>query len=279
MTSLKGGFGGAGGGAGGILAPSIQMQAQMMDQTPGAQAELAKNLSEGMRETLKSLTGGEIITVKEAAASPELSTQFYTQQKMLGSTFGISDSATQNRVLEYLSQLEDATYAGDQDTVDMLSKQIEEATKSNDKTMSLQEKMSQDIEKSKMLIDEQVLLMKIGLGETFKKANYGDEWKTMYNKLDQIGGKGDSEKTQTELMNELKSFTKTAMTRHSAPLGVVGPAEATQLRVADTGSGAVNSPKETQVNEWRIVIVDQTKSGIGLQNGSTSAPIPSPVPR
>ena len=91
-----------------------------MDQTPGSQAELAKNLSEGMRETLKSFTGGDIITVKEAAAAPELSTQFYTQQKMLGSTYGISDSATQNRVLEYLSQLEDATYAGDDETAKML---------------------------------------------------------------------------------------------------------------------------------------------------------------
>ena len=280
MTSLKGGFGAAaGGGAGGILAPSIQMQAQMMDQTPGSQAELARNLSEGMRETLKSFTGGDIITVKEAAASPELSTQFYTQQKMLGSTYGISDSGTQNRVLEYLSQLEDATYAGDQDTVDMLSKQIEEATKSNDKTMSLQEKMSQDIERSKMLIDEQVQLMKIDIGETFKQANYGSEWKEMYSTLDRIGGKGQGEKTQTELMAELKKFTENAMTRHSAPLGSVGAAEATQLKVAEPGGGTVSSAKAPQVNEWRIVIVDQTKSGIGLKGGATGAEIPGTVPR
>lgn len=276
MTSLKGGFGAAAGGTGGILAPSIQMQAQMMDQTPGSQAELARNLSEGMRETLKSFTGGDIITVKEAAASPDLSTQFYTQQKMLGSTYGISDSATQNRVLEYLSQLEEATYAGDEDTVDMLNKQIQEATTSNDKTMSLQEKMSQDIEKSKMLIDEQVQIMKLNLKADFEKTNAGDEWRKTLNLLDQVGGvrgTGATDgKTQEESYKKLQELLVQLPTPNAPEVPPPAGAEMGRTTVSQpqTQIQYVAAPPVNQT----IILEDRTSIGVTARPGPTTSGIP-----
>lgn len=278
ITSLKGGFGAAAGGTGGVLAPSIQMQSQMMDQTPGSQAELAKNLSEGMRETLKSFTGGDIITVKEAAAAPELSTQFYTQQKMLGSTYGISDSATQNRVLEYLSQLEDATYAGDDETAKMLEKQIQEATTSNDKTMSLQEKMSQDIEKSKMLIDEQVQLMKINLKTEFNEENYGGEWKKMYTMLDTAGGdtgtSGGKYKTQAESYAKLNEAIKTASDRRDGTAPDTSGAQMTRDSVGDSSTGVARPSPVSQPMQMSIVLINKSGIDLGIEGSQLSAVVP-----
>lgn len=279
ITSLKGGFGAAAGGTGGVLAPSIQMQSQMMDQTPGSQAELARNLSEGMRETLKSFTGGDIITVKEAAASPELSTQFYTQQKMLGSTYGISDSATQNRVLEYLSQLEDATYAGDDETAKMLQKQIQEATTANDKTMSLQEKMSQDIEKSKMLIDEQVQLMKVNLKTEFNEQNYGGEWKKMYTMLDKAGGdvgaSGGKYDTQAKSYADLNDAIKSANDRRAGTAPDTGGAQMTKSSVGDSATGGARPSPVSQPMQVSIVLIDKTGKNIGIESSSLSAVVPA----
>jgi hypothetical protein len=279
ITSLKGGFGAAAGGTGGVLAPSIQMQSQMMDQTPGSQAELARNLSEGMRETLKSFTGGDIITVKEAAASPELSTQFYTQQKMLGSTYGISDSATQNRVLEYLSQLEDATYAGDDETAKMLQKQIQEATTANDKTMSLQEKMSQDIEKSKMLIDEQVQLMKVNLKTEFNEQNYGEEWKKMYTMLDTAGGdvsaSGGKYDTQAKSYADLNDAIKKANDRRAGTPPDTGGAQMTKENVGDSATGGARPSPVSQPMQVSIVLIDKTGKNIGIESSSLNAVVPA----
>jgi hypothetical protein len=161
ITSMKGGFAGAMGGPGGVLNPSIQMQAMMLSQEPGDQAELAKNLSMGMRETLKSFTGGDIVTVKDAAAGgADMQSRFYAQQQMLGSVFGISDTTTQSRVLEYLSQLEKATAEGNQEQIDKINQQIADATKGNDKTLDLQQKMSIAMNKTVILIQEQLNLEK-----------------------------------------------------------------------------------------------------------------------
>lgn len=159
ITSLKGGL--SMGSGGGILNPSIQMQSKMMDQTPGAQAELARSLSEGMRDTLKAFTGSDIITVKKAAESPELQTKFYTQQQMLGSTYGINDAMTQNRVLEYLEKLGEATYAGDDEMASGIEKQIQETLNANDKTFGIQEKMSQSMEKTVILLQDQAQILKL----------------------------------------------------------------------------------------------------------------------
>lgn len=160
ITAMKGGFGPEMGGGGGVLNPSIQMQAMMLDQSPGGQAELAKNLSAGMKEMLTSTTGGDIVTLKQAAASPELQTQFYTQQQMLGSVYGINDTTQQSRVLEYLAELDKATAAGDDELVQKINEQIKDATKANDKTLDVQQKISQSIDRSLVLMQEEINLRK-----------------------------------------------------------------------------------------------------------------------
>lgn len=164
VTAMKGGFAGSMGGPGGVLNPSIQMQAMMLNQEPGAQAELASNLSMGMREMLKSQTGGEIITVREAAAG-DASTQsrFYQQQQMLGSLYGISDTTTQSRVLEYLEDLEKATAEGNDEQIQKINQQISDATKGNDKTFDIQQKISQTLDKSLILAQEQLNVAKADL--------------------------------------------------------------------------------------------------------------------
>lgn len=200
ITSMKGGMAGMGGG--GILNPSIQMQASMLDNDPSSKAKMAKELSDGMRDTLKSFTGGDIITVKQAAESPELQTKFYTQQQMLGSTYGISGADTQNRVLEYLAQLEDATYAGDEKSAELLQKQISDALQGNDKTMSLQEKMGLQIEKGVMIAQEQLQTAKIALAGTMAGAGVGNQWKEMLKIMDKLESPETSDKDRDALLKD-----------------------------------------------------------------------------
>ena len=166
VTAMKGGFAGGMGGPGGVLNPSIQMQAMMLNQEPGAQAELARSLSTGMREMITSQTGGEIITVKEAAAGDAgTQSRFYAQQQMLGSVYGISDTMTQSRVLEYLQQLERATAEGDQEQIDKINEQIADATEANDKTFDIQQKISQSIDKSLLVLQEMLAAEKVKLSK------------------------------------------------------------------------------------------------------------------
>jgi len=210
ITSMKGGMAGMGGG--GILNPSIQMQASMLDNDPESKAKMARDLSEGMRDTLKSFTGGDIITVKQAAESPELQTKFYTQQQMLGSTFGISGTENQNQVLEYLAKLEDATAAGDEKSAELLQKQISDALKGTDETMSLQEKMSANIEANVMINQEQLQIAKINLTKEIGPQGM-DKWNTILQLMDEATRSGDSEKrkdAETQLSELVKNMTDDA---------------------------------------------------------------------
>lgn len=204
ITSMKGGMAGMGGG--GILNPSIQMQASMLDSDPSSKAKMAKDLSEGMRDTLKSFTGGDIVTVKQAAQSPELQTKFYTQQQMLGSTFGISGTDNQNRVLEYLADLEDATAAGDDKSAELLQKQISDALQGTDKTMSLQEKMSANMEKDVMVNQEHLQIAKFNLTKEMGPQGM-DKWNNILAAMDKATRSGDV-KEQEEGERLLKEFVE-----------------------------------------------------------------------
>lgn len=159
ITSMKGGFGG--GGNGGVLDASIQMQAMMLDQSPDSQAQLASNLSKGMAEVLKSYGGGNIVTVKEAAAGgAQEKVAFTAQQQMLGSMYGISDTMTQSRVLEYLDNLQKATAEGDEEQIAKINQQIVDAKNGTDKTMSIQDKISASMDKSVIIAQETLNLHK-----------------------------------------------------------------------------------------------------------------------
>lgn len=281
ITSLKGGL--STGTGGGVLNPSIQMQSKMMDQTPGAQAELARSLSAGMRDTLKSFTGSDIITVKKAAESPELQTKFYTQQQMLGSTFGISDTMTQNRVLEYLEKLEEATYAGDDEMAAGIEKQIQETLSANDKTFSLQEKMSQSMEKTVILLQDQAQILKLQFTQQLKAAGLtGDSLTKQLRSFDKEISKGVikyDEQAGDELIKTLVGLD--ASTRASAdktasiPPATQGPDSGAQIGTSkSTGSQGVTN----QIGGTLNIVITQpqgmeanvTYDGLGSSPGNVT---------
>jgi hypothetical protein len=295
VTSMKGGLSGGMGGGGGVLNPSIQMQAMMMDQSPDSQAELAKNLSVGMRETLKSFSGGDIISVKQAAESPELQTKFYTQQQMLGSQFGISDTATQNRVLEYLQKLEEATYSGDGEAAAILEKQIAEAAKGNDQTMSIQEKMSLAMDKSVILAQEQLANQKgilaatmMGVknktgkeGEDAFVANFG---KALSDIERLFGGNKDISSMTPE---QLATYNKDRMDLSESLSSKYVAAKQQVAGVApDTGGaggggaalGGANVATTAGQTTVTLIVDNRNRSDVTLSKGSTAA-APRIVPK
>jgi hypothetical protein len=284
IASMKGGFSGSMGGGGGVLNPSIQMQAMMMDQGPGAQEELAKNLSIGMRETLKSFSGGDIISVKQAAASPELQSRFYTQQQMLGSQFGISDTATQNRVLEYLQKLEEATYAGDEEAAASFERQIAEAAKGNNQTMSIQEKMSLAMDQAVIIAQDQLayqkgILTATMMGVTNKDGTEGEnafiqKFGGAASKMsDMIKGNRDLTKEDSDLAESLgrkrKELEAEFGTQQTAE---VPPASVTGAVLGTSGGTTSNVPPPTvSSTNVSITVTDGTRSGITVTSGKTSA--------
>ena len=142
----RGGLEMGGSGGGGALGASIGLQAEVLkaDRT-GDQSELATQLAKGMRDTLASFTGGEIITVGQASESPELQTQFYTQQQLLQNQFGIKDAASANRTLELLAQIDDATRAGDLDAKASLEEALRKEKEGRDLTLDEFEKANRHL--------------------------------------------------------------------------------------------------------------------------------------
>lgn len=290
ITSMKGGFSGAMGGGGGVLNPSIQMQAMMLDQGPGSQEALAKNLSIGMRETLKSFSGGDIISVKQAAESPELQTRFYTQQQMLGSMFGISDTATQNRVLEYLQKLQEATEAGDEEAAATLEKQISEAANANDKTLGLQEKMSLSLDKAVILAQEQLSVAKADLAAKLMEVGPGgktgeDAFIAKFSKATDVVQRMFSSGQDVSSMNEeqLKKYAEglgadqdlvkaiIASNKASIPQPPESAASGAQMGTAATGAAPTSAGGITT-----YILRDETSNGVRLIPGSTGASPPAP---
>ena len=278
ITAMKGGFaGGMGGGAGGVLNPSIQMQALMLDQEPGAQAELAKNLSVGMREMLTSQTGGEIITLKEAAAGDAgTQSRFYTQQQMLGSVYGISDTTTQSRVLEYLEDLENATAEGDQEQIEKINQQIAEATKGNDKVFDIQQKISASLDKSVILLQQQIALQKA----TFIKEG-GEEKILGYiegftKKAEALIGKGGDVSAEMAKASDQLALEIEGKVRSAAE----GPGSSTVPQSVQQGSGISTSQvpnQQTIPNTGNSTTVNVTVEP-GLGNAQVSASVVGAAP-
>jgi len=134
---------GAGGGA---LGASIGLQAELLraEQT-GDQAAIGAQLVGAMKDTLASFGGGNIVTVSEAAESPELQTQFYTQQQLLMNQFGIRDQASATRTLELLAEIDDATRSGNMEAKEELQKQLENEVEGRDKTLDVLEQINREI--------------------------------------------------------------------------------------------------------------------------------------
>lgn len=133
---------GAGGGA---LGASIGLQAELLKaERTGDQAAIGGQLVGALRDTIASFSGGNIVTVSEAAESPEMQTQFYTQQQLLVSQFGLSQSSA-TRTLELLAEIDDATRAGDIGTKEELEKQLQNEIEGRDKTLDLMEQANREL--------------------------------------------------------------------------------------------------------------------------------------
>ncbi len=143
----RGGLEIAGGGSGTVLGSSIALQSAVLQaERTGDQSELGAQLVTGLRDTLASFTGGEIVTVEQAAASPELETQFFMQQQLLKSQFGISDQAQATRVLDLLADIDSASRTGDSNTREELQKQLANELDSRDKTLGEWDKANRQLE-------------------------------------------------------------------------------------------------------------------------------------
>jgi hypothetical protein len=146
LVFQRGGLDIGGGGGSGVLGASIGMQAAMLEaEQTGDQANIGSQLAMGMKETLASFTGGDIVTVQQAAESPELQNQFYIQQQMLKNQFGVGDDQSATRVLDMLSRLDEATRSGDQDAKAELEKQLKNEMEGRDKTLDEWEKANQQL--------------------------------------------------------------------------------------------------------------------------------------
>jgi hypothetical protein len=282
VTAMKGGFAGAMGGPGGVLNPSIQMQAMMLDQSPGSQAELAKNLSTGMREMLTSQTGGEIITLKEAAAGDAgTQSRFYSQQQMLGSIYGIQDTTTQSRVLEYLEKLENATAEGDQEQIDKINQQIAEATKGNDKVFDIQQKISASLDKSVLLMQEQLFLAKENFIRSGGEEKILNAIESFTNQAESIMGSPgeDSESRMASAKKDLeKLITEKVQEAAGTGIGtssVPNPAQSPGAGGSSAALGtAVNSTAPAQTlsgNVTHLILENKTGHELTVTPGSTAA--------
>ena len=134
------------GSGGGALGASIGLQAELLraEQT-GDQAAIGAQLVGAMRDTLSSFAGGDIVTVSQAAESPELQTQFFAQQQLLMNQFGIRDQASATRTLELLAEIDDATRSGNMEAKEELQKQLENEIEGRDKTLDVLEQINREI--------------------------------------------------------------------------------------------------------------------------------------
>lgn len=131
------------GGGQGALGASIGLRAKMSPTNKDQdQGQLAMDMAGAMRDTLASFTGGNIVTVQEAASSPELHNAFIAQTSLLKDLYNINDAGAQDRTLELLDQLNSATARGDSDLAKSLAENLQETKTARDDTKSIQEKIA-----------------------------------------------------------------------------------------------------------------------------------------
>lgn len=132
-------------GGGGVLGAGIQLQARLLESQQSGdeqeQAALSREMVTGLKDTIASFTGGQIVTVQDAAANPELEAAFYTQTKLLNDMYGIDEQAGA-RTLDMLSNLESAIQSGDEESANKLAEQIETSIQARDETLSLMDKQN-----------------------------------------------------------------------------------------------------------------------------------------
>lgn len=139
LTQIRGGGGAT---AGGVLGTSIEMRQSLREaEATGGQGSMAIEMAKQMKETIAGLTGGNIITLEQAAGSPDLQSQFYMQGQML-SQYGIRDTGTQDAVLDLLAKIDEAGAMGDTQGQKELAEQLSMEIDSRDATKDEMEKLN-----------------------------------------------------------------------------------------------------------------------------------------
>lgn len=142
LTQIRGGGGAS---AGGVLGTSIEMRQKMREaEATGEEGSIAIEMAKQIRDTISSMTGGNIITLEQAAKSPDLQSQFYMQGQML-SQYGIRDTGTQDAVLDLLSKIDEAKAIGDTQGQEELARQLSMEVEARDETRDVTEKLNIEI--------------------------------------------------------------------------------------------------------------------------------------
>jgi hypothetical protein len=139
LTQIKGGGGAS---AGGVLGTSIEMRQKMREaEATGEEGSIAVEMAKQIRDTISSMTGGNIITLEQAAKSPDLQSQYYMQGQML-SQYGIRDTGTQDAVLDLLSKIDEAKAVGDTQGQEELARQLSMEVEVREETRDVVEKVN-----------------------------------------------------------------------------------------------------------------------------------------
>lgn len=126
---------------GGALGAGISLRADLLKaQQTGNQGDIAKELAGAVKDTLASFTGGQIITVQQAAENPALQQTFFTQTQLLKNLYGIAEAADQDRTLELLQQIDESTQNGDKELTQSLGEDLQNILQGRNETLGYQEK-------------------------------------------------------------------------------------------------------------------------------------------
>jgi len=142
VTFQRGGLEMGGSGGSGVLGASIGLRADMLRaERDGDQGAMAHTLAQGMRDTIASFTGGDIVTLTEADNDPSKANAYYMQEQLLMSQYGMGQDDA-SRTLEMLSELDDARRSGDSGAVAALEAQLSESRTAVDETLDETKKIS-----------------------------------------------------------------------------------------------------------------------------------------
>ena len=142
MAFITAQLGGLGTASGGALNPMIQMQAQLLSGED--QGEFGETMLNAMKGLIENMGGGQIITLEEAAESPQLQMIYMRQNELLKGMYGL-DAQTSVRTLDLLDRLGTATDDQRKDIVDELTNQINEGKDFRNDTISIEEQANREL--------------------------------------------------------------------------------------------------------------------------------------
>lgn len=208
ITAMRGGLDV---GSGGALGAGIQLQAQLMDPNVD-QAELGKNIADAVRQSVASFTGGEIITVREAAESrdPRMEQAYYAQTQILKSLYGISDPQEQARTLELLQQISDAQISNDRDAIASIGEDLQKALNLRQSTISNEDKLNTMVAAQLGQLQSQTHLLRL-IAAASQNIFVDSTAPFIENKLDDLfSNTGQIEKRLEEYMSQVRTGPSTS---------------------------------------------------------------------